>query len=211
MPPYKRWSSARALRRRSAAAPCAQPHLHQAGTPGERGHSRPVYRDAGLVAPRAAVLAAVLAIDADIRQMVRASDACRRLMSIPGVGQLTALAFTAAVDDPGRFRRSRDIGSYLGLVPRRYQSGEVDYQLGQYRGIDGVVAERLLVLLQSETVEPCPNVHALSPPRSLPRGLIVPRIVGMREYSARLWATSKRRSACRRTPPLAASTAASMC
>jgi transposase len=39
----------------------------------------------------------------------------------------TALAFTAAVDDPGRFRRSRDIGPYFGLVPRRYQSGEVDY------------------------------------------------------------------------------------
>jgi len=51
-------------------------------------------------------------------------------MSIPGVGQLTALAFTAAVDDPGRFRRSRDIGAYLGLVSRRYQSGEVDYTGG---------------------------------------------------------------------------------
>ena len=47
----------------------------------------------GLVAARAAVLAAVVAIDADIRQMVRASEACRRLMSIPGIGQLTALAF----------------------------------------------------------------------------------------------------------------------
>ena len=81
----------------------------------------------GLVAARAAVLAAVVAIDGDIRKMARASGACRRLMSIPGVGQLTPLAFTAAVDDPGRFRRSRDIGAYLGLVPRRYQSGEVDY------------------------------------------------------------------------------------
>src|SRR3954469_8421780 len=81
----------------------------------------------GLVAARAAVLAAVVAIDADIRQIVRTSEACRRLMSIPGIGQLTALAFTAAVDEPGRFRRSRDIGAYLGLVPRRYQSGEVDY------------------------------------------------------------------------------------
>src|ERR1700726_3542830 len=81
----------------------------------------------GLVAARTAVLAAVAAIDADIRRMVRASDACRRLMGIPGVGQLTALAFTAAIDDPKRFRRSRDIGAYLGLVPRRYQSGEVDY------------------------------------------------------------------------------------
>lgn len=81
----------------------------------------------GLVAARTAVLGAVVAIDADIRRMVRASDACRRLMGIPGVGQLTALAFTAAIDDPERFRRSRDIGAYLGLVPRRYQSGEVDY------------------------------------------------------------------------------------
>jgi transposase len=57
----------------------------------------------------------------------QAPDACRRPMSIPGVGQLTALAFTAAIDDPKRFRRSRDIGAYLGLVLRRYQSGEVDY------------------------------------------------------------------------------------
>jgi len=81
----------------------------------------------GLVAARAAVLAAVTTIDADMKKMVRTSDACRRLMTIPGVGQLTALAFTAAVDDLERFRRSRDIGAYLGLVPRRYQSGEVDY------------------------------------------------------------------------------------
>ena len=48
-------------------------------------------------------------------------------MTIPGVGQLTALAFVAAIDDPSRIRRSRDVGAYLGWVPRRYQSGEVDY------------------------------------------------------------------------------------
>src|SRR6476661_8976699 len=81
----------------------------------------------GLSAARAAVMIAVAAIDADIRRMTRASAACRRLMTIPGVGQLTALAFVAAIDDPSRIRRSRDIGAYLGLVPRRYQSGEVDY------------------------------------------------------------------------------------
>src|SRR4051812_13935168 len=84
----------------------------------------------GLVAARTAVLAAVAAIDADMKKMIRASDACRRLMTVPGVGQLTALAFTAAVDDPERFKRSRDLGAYLGLVPRRYQSGEVDYTGG---------------------------------------------------------------------------------
>src|SRR5580700_5025113 len=66
----------------------------------------------GLIAARTAVLAAVAAIDADVRQLVRASTACRRLMTIPGVGKLTALAFTAAIDDPGRFKQSRAIGPY---------------------------------------------------------------------------------------------------
>jgi transposase len=84
----------------------------------------------GLIAARTAVMSAVAAIDADIRRMTRASAACRRLMTIPGVGQLTALAFVAAIDDPSRIRRSRDVGAYLGLVPRRYQSGEVDYTGG---------------------------------------------------------------------------------
>jgi transposase len=81
----------------------------------------------GLIAARTAVMTAVAAIDADMRRMTRASAACRRLMTIPGVGQVTALAFVAAIDDPWRIRRSRDVGAYLGLVPRRYQSGEIDY------------------------------------------------------------------------------------
>jgi transposase len=81
----------------------------------------------GLVAARDAVLAAIIAIDGDIKRLVRASGTCRRLMTISGVGPLTSLACTAAIDDPTRFRRSRDIGAHLGLVPRRYQSGEVDY------------------------------------------------------------------------------------
>jgi transposase len=84
----------------------------------------------GLVTARVAVLSAVTSIDADIKKLARASKACRQLMTIPGVGHLTALAFTAAVDDPERFRRSRDLGAYLGLVPRRYQSGEIDYTGG---------------------------------------------------------------------------------
>ena len=81
----------------------------------------------GLFAAREAILAAVTAIDADIKKMTLRSDTCRRLMIVPGVGPLTALAFAAAIDDPARFGRSREVGAYLGLVPRRYQSGEMDY------------------------------------------------------------------------------------
>jgi transposase len=51
---------------------------------------------------------------------VRIELTCRRLMTVPGVGPLTALAFRATIDQPGRFRTSRDVGAHLGLTPRRY-------------------------------------------------------------------------------------------
>jgi transposase len=57
---------------------------------------------------------------------VREDDVCRRLMTVPGVGPVTALTFCSAVDDPARFSRSRAVGAHFGLTPRRYQSGETD-------------------------------------------------------------------------------------
>lgn len=53
---------------------------------------------------------------------------CRRLMTVPGVGPLTATAYLATIDDPQRFERSDQVAAYLGLVPSVYQSGEVDYR-----------------------------------------------------------------------------------
>lgn len=64
------------------------------------------------------------------RQLVasaRQSEACQLLMSIPGVGAVTATSFTAAIEDPANFKTSRSVGAWLGLTTRRYQSGEVDY------------------------------------------------------------------------------------
>ena len=51
---------------------------------------------------------------------------CSRLMSVPGMGPITALTFTASVEDPHRFARSEDVGAYAGLAPRRSKSGERD-------------------------------------------------------------------------------------
>ena len=56
----------------------------------------------------------------------RADVRVRRLTTVPGVGNLVALTFVAAIDDPSRFRSSRQVGAYLGLTPKRYQSGETD-------------------------------------------------------------------------------------
>jgi transposase len=67
------------------------------------------------------------AFDRQLAGIARASGACRLLMTMPGVGPITALAFAGTVEDPGRFRRSNDVGAFLGLTPRRYQSGEVDH------------------------------------------------------------------------------------
>ncbi len=46
-------------------------------------------------------------------------------MSAPGIGPITALAVASAFDDAARFRRSASAGAYLGLTPKRYESGEI--------------------------------------------------------------------------------------
>jgi len=64
------------------------------------------------------------------KQMVdmgRENQYCRLLMSVPGVGIVTATAFTAAVEDPANFKNSRSVGAWVGLTTKRYQSGEIDY------------------------------------------------------------------------------------
>ena len=59
-------------------------------------------------------------------ELVRKSTTCRRLMTIPGVGAITAVTFLTTIDDPARFHRSRDVGAHLGLTPKKYASGETD-------------------------------------------------------------------------------------
>ena len=59
--------------------------------------------------------------------MARDNDETRRLMTVPGIGPINALAFCTAIDEPSRFRRSRSVGAYFGLTPRRHASGEVDW------------------------------------------------------------------------------------
>ena len=58
--------------------------------------------------------------------LARADPVCRQLMTVPGVGAVVAITFRSGVDDPQRFRRSRDVGPHFGLTPRKYQSGEID-------------------------------------------------------------------------------------
>ena len=66
-------------------------------------------------------------LDGRIGKVARKSDVCTRLMTVPGVGPMTALAFFTAIEDAARFKKSAAVGVYLGLTPRRHQSGAVDW------------------------------------------------------------------------------------
>lgn len=83
--------------------------------------------------------------DQQVKQSaVRDYPKTRYLASVYGVSHLTALAFILTIEDPSRFTRSRDIGPYLGLVPRQDQSGESDKQLRITKAGDSYL-RRLLV------------------------------------------------------------------
>jgi transposase len=78
-----------------------------------------------LMQARRDILARIAALDSRIRAVAKRHATVRLLMTAPGVGPITAMAVVAAFDDASRFRRSSSAGAYLGLTPRRYESGEV--------------------------------------------------------------------------------------
>lgn len=65
-------------------------------------------------------------VEAKLEELAAADERVARLRTIPGVGPRLAEAMVALIDDPHRFKRGRDVGAYLGLVPRQYQSGEMN-------------------------------------------------------------------------------------
>lgn len=90
----------------------------------EAAHLRPLIEP--LLQAHSALIAQVLKYDRQLNDVAKSDQTIRRLMTVPGVGPITALAFASTVDDPSRFKRASDVGAYLGLTPRRYQSGELD-------------------------------------------------------------------------------------
>jgi transposase len=75
--------------------------------------------------------------------IVRGDAVCRRLMTVPGVGPLVAVTFTATVDDPTRFTSSKAVGAHFGLTPKKYQSGETEVTGGISKVGDALVRTAL--------------------------------------------------------------------
>ncbi|MEL6220544.1 MAG: IS110 family transposase [Pseudomonadota bacterium] len=80
-----------------------------------------------LLRVRRAMLEEFERLDRLCRQLAARDPVCRRLMTVPGVGVVVALTYRTGVDAPERVSRSRDVGAQFGLTPRRYSSGQTEY------------------------------------------------------------------------------------
>jgi len=69
-------------------------------------------------------------LDQRVRQICKQNETCRRILKIPGVGELTATAIVAAVPNAKEFKNGRHMSAWLGLVPRQSSSGDKHVLLG---------------------------------------------------------------------------------
>jgi transposase len=76
-----------------------------------------------MLSARAALWLEYTKLHALVIRWVSKHEVCRRFMEIPGVGPVAAMTFLTAIDDPSRFKRSRDVAAYFGLTSKRWQSG----------------------------------------------------------------------------------------
>jgi len=83
-----------------------------------------------------------------ILDIAKDDPVCEQFMSIPGVGALTALTFKTTIERPERFKKSKSVGVHLGLTPRKYASGEIDYNGRITRCGDAVTRHHLYIAAQ---------------------------------------------------------------
>jgi transposase len=103
-----------------------------------------------------AMLTTVAELSRQIRELDRAITRVgqeqypetRRLRQVAGVGPVTALAYVVTLEDPSRFARSRAVGAYLGLRPKKRQSGDQDPSLGITKAGDAYVRRMLVQAAQ---------------------------------------------------------------
>ncbi len=102
-----------------------------------------------MLAARQALRLQFEALHGMVLKVVRAHAVCRRRLTVPGVGAVTALTFVTAIDDPARFTHSRDVGAHLGLTPRKDASGEIDRNGGISKTGDRLAREALFITAHS--------------------------------------------------------------
>jgi transposase len=116
-----------------------------------------------LLSVRTVLLRELDAFEKQVRCMARADAKAKLLMSTPAVGPIVALTYASAIDDPARFKSSKQAGPHFGLTPKRYQSGAID-RTGRISKIgDGSVRTALYQaahVMLTKPVKGCPELKS---------------------------------------------------
>ena len=91
------------------------------------------------------------AIDEEIKTLVKADETARRLMTIPGIGPITASAIVATVQETSAFANGREFAAFLGLTPRQSSSGGKE-RLGRITKMGDRYLRKLLVVEPAQTL-----------------------------------------------------------
>lgn len=123
----KGWARTQALKFRSGGLSTLPTRMRDAVL--KHSNGLPEYIDRLLIAIEALNTQITLA-DKELSQLVEQDPLCQRLMSIPGVGPVTAMRFVAAIDDLSRFRSAHAVQAYLGLTPGERSSSQRQQRTG---------------------------------------------------------------------------------
>jgi transposase len=107
----------------------------------------------------------ILILETQIKYEAQNDSDVKLLMTIPGIGPITALSFKASIGDPTRFSDSRSVGAYLGMTPQEHSSGEVK-RLGRISKcgageLRSLLYEAAIVMLTRSKVWSKPKAWAL--------------------------------------------------
>jgi|SRR5580692_655435 len=116
-----------------------------------------------LLAVHAVLLREFNGFEKRVRMMARQHGNARLLMTTPAVGPIVALTYAGAIDDPARFKSSKQTGAHFGLTPKKYQSGQTDIT-GRISKIgDAAVREALYQaahVMLTKPVKGCPQLKS---------------------------------------------------
>jgi transposase len=130
--------------------------------------------------------AQILSLDMAVKQAAETDANARLLMTQPGVGPITSLAFVLTMGDVRRFQRGKQVASYLGLIPREYSSGG-HQRLGSISKQGNRFMRMLLVEAAQIAVRCDPRMRAeyLHRCHSKPKG--VAKVAAARKLALRLY------------------------
>jgi transposase len=116
-----------------------------------------------LLAVHAVLLREFNGFEKRVRSMAREHAKATLLMTTPAVGPIVALTYAGAIDDPARFKSSKQTGAHFGLTPKKYQSGQTDFT-GRISKIgDAAVREALYQaahVMLTKPVKGCPQLKS---------------------------------------------------